>query len=135
MRRSPILRTVFLRFYAASLKRPWIRNPQSAFDDARYRFSVPLAAPFVALTAIRSVVERRMRPDALSARTAAIVICVSLVSAGVTAFHILGRLFSDWSATPEMAQDFAQPVSKREIVVQVALWSCVVMYCGLMTAL
>jgi hypothetical protein len=135
MLRSLILRTLFLRYYAASLKRPWIKSPLSAFDDARYRFSVPLAAPLVALTAVLSVVVRHTSPDALSARAAAIIICVSLVAAGLAVFHILGRLLSDWRSTPEIAARFEQPVNKWEIVVQVGLWSCVAMYCVLMTAL
>jgi hypothetical protein len=126
---------MFLRFYAASLKRPWIKSPQSAFDDARYRFSVPLAAPFVALTAALSVVVRRTSPETVSARAAVIIICVSLVAAGLLVFLILGRLFSDLRKTPEIAARFEQSASKREIVVQVMLWSCVAMYCVLMTAL
>ena len=135
MLRNPILRAVFLRFYAASLKRSWIKSSESAFDDARYRFSVLLGAPFVALTAILSVVVRHTSPNTLSAREAATIICISLVAAGLAVFHILGRLFSDWHKTPEIATRFEQPVSKGEIFVQVALWACVVMYCVLMTAL
>jgi small neutral amino acid transporter SnatA (MarC family) len=126
---------MFLRFYAASLKRPWIKSPQSAFDDARYRFSVPLAAPFVALNAALSVVVRHTSPATVSARAAAVIICVSLVAAGLLVFLILGRLFSDWRKTPEIAAPFEQPMSKWELVVQIALWSCVVIYCVLMTAL
>jgi hypothetical protein len=132
---SRTLRTVFRRFYAASLNRPWIKSPESAFDDARYRLSVPLAAPFVALTAVLVVVVRQTSPDALSARAAAIIVCVSLVAAGVAVFCILGRLFSDWRTTPEIAARLEQPVSQWEIIVQVFLWSCVVMYCALETAL
>jgi len=84
MFRNSIVRTVFMRFYAASLKRPRLKSAQSAFDfdDARYRFSVPLAAPFVALTAAIAVIVRHKSPHTLSAHAAAIIVCVSLVAAG-----------------------------------------------------
>lgn len=127
-----IVRTIFLRFYAASLNRPWIKSPRAAFNDARYRLSVPLAAPFVAASGVAVVELRRFAPMMLSHRTRCVLICGSLVLAGVVVFIVLGRIFCEYLETPELVLSFNEPVSLIEIGVQVVLWICVVSYCVIM---
>lgn len=127
-----ILRSMFLRCYATSLGRSWLKSSKSAFDDARYRLSIPLAAPFVALMAVVVLVVRTVDQSLFSSRTAALFICLSLVIGGVGAYVMLGRFFDSYSENPEAALQFDQPTSVAEIALQVALWICVVAYCLLM---
>jgi hypothetical protein len=131
----PIIEAMFLKFYSASLKRPWLKSAESAFSDARYRLSVPLAAPFVALTAGVVVMCRRISPTPLSRQNAAILICLSLVAAGVGTFIALGRIFKKYLKAPDLALQSNQPPGISEIVLNIVLWSCVVAYCVLMTCL
>jgi hypothetical protein len=129
------IRLMFLRFYSTSLKRPWLKGTNSAFADARYRFSVPLAAPFVAIVATLAVACRRVSPSSLSRQAAALLICITLVVAGIGTFIVLGRVFADYLKTPELALQSKQPPSVSEILVHIALWACVVAYCVLMICL
>lgn len=127
-----ILRSIFLRCYATSLGRPWLKDAKSAFDDARYRLSIPLAAPFVVLIAVVVLVVRTIDPSLFSSRTAALFICSSLVIGGIGAYLMLGRYFGSCSEEPESALQFNQPISAAEVALQVVLWMCVVAYCLLM---
>jgi hypothetical protein len=123
---------MFLRCYATSLKRPWLKSAKSAFDDARYRLSVPLAAPFVVLMAAVVLIVKTVNPLLLSSRTAALLICFSLIAGGVGVYVILGRFFESYSKNSEVALQFDEPLSGVEIALQVILWTCVATYCLLM---
>jgi hypothetical protein len=133
--RCGLIEAMFLRFYATSLKRPWLTNAESAFTDARYRISVPLAAPAVALIATLVVICRRISPTILSRQNAALIICLSLIAAGIATFIIVGKMFGRFVKSPELALQFNEPLGVSEIVLNVVLWSCVVAYCVLMTCL
>lgn len=127
-----ILRAMFLRCYATSLGRPWLKSAGSAFDDARYRLSIPLAAPFVVLVAVVTLIVRSVNPAVLSGRMAALLICFSLILGGLGTYLVLGRLFKSCLETPEVALQFDQPMNTSEIILKIALWMCVGVYCLLM---
>lgn len=129
---QPILRSMFLRCYATSLKRPWLSGAQSAFDDARYRLSILLAAPFVVLVAVTALIVKKVNPTLLPGRAAAYLIGFGLILGGVGAYVMLGRFFKGYLTDPEAALQFDQPISISEIVFQVTLWICVGAYCLLM---
>jgi hypothetical protein len=128
---TPVIRAVFLRAYATSLRRPWIKGADSAFRDARYRLSVPFAAPIVALVAMLIVIFRRVSPATLSRKYAALIVCFTLLAAGGGSFITLGKVFDNYLKTPELALEFDQPPSLSEIAFGVFLWLCVAAYCVL----
>jgi hypothetical protein len=123
---------MFLRAYAASLSRPWLKNSESAFDDARYRLSIPLAAPFVAMMALLVLILRQIIPSILSRRAAALLICGSLIFVGVVVYVALGRFFKRYTEQPELARRLARSSSPGEATMEVFLWICVSMYCALL---
>lgn len=86
-------KAMFLRCYATSLRRPWLKDAESAFNDARYRLSIPVAAPFVVVIAAATLIARRVNPALQSSRMAAVIICSGLVLIGVGTYVTLGRMF------------------------------------------
>lgn len=122
-----LIRTWFLRYYASSLQRSWLKSPEAAFGDARFRITISLAAPFILPFGIVSVVLRQAFPLSFSHQSMAVFYGMGVVIGNLATYFALLR-FGDLVRAPDIARNFSELESSSEIALRIFCGCCVVAY-------
>ncbi len=128
---SDILETVFRRFYASSLGRPWINSPAAATADAIYRLSVGAAAPFIFALAILIGSVRSLFPNLLPGRLAGYLFAAGFVVVGLATYVALNRKFEGYEVPDESSRE-DRPLTRGEWWFGLASWASIVGYIALL---
>jgi hypothetical protein len=87
--------------YSSSLRRPWLRSEGAGFNDAIYRLSVSVAAPFVLMLGLLIGSVKAVFPVLLPGRAAAYVFVAGFGLIGFLTVFVLNRRFADYEANGE----------------------------------
>jgi hypothetical protein len=99
------LERMFFRYYAGSIARPWIKTPESACNDAIYRMSILVAAPFVLCVAICGLLLIIFDPLGPIARQRAAVGVGEFILPNIFTYFILRSLFSNCTPTAQSTRN------------------------------
>jgi hypothetical protein len=92
---------MFFRVYSSSLRRPWLRSEGAGFNDAIYRLSVSVAAPFVLMFGLLIGCVKAAFPLLLPGRAAAYLFVVGFFLIGFFTVFVLNRRFAAYEENAE----------------------------------
>ena len=119
------LESMFLRFFASSLVRPWLRSPSAAYSDALFRVSIGVAAPFVCLVAILVLSTKATVPDLLPGRSAFFIVLTVYGALSPATYFTLDPRFRHYVETPERVRnDGEKPRTRGEVLFELVSWLC-----------
>jgi hypothetical protein len=95
---------VFARYYASSSARPWIKSPEAACDDAIYRMSILIAAPFVLATALLELLFMKVDPTGLLRRYRAVLFTGGFLITSGAVYFALRSMFDSYSSEAHMSR-------------------------------
>ncbi len=120
-----LLQSVFARYYAGSLGRPWIRTPEAARTDALYRLAVSVAAPLLLVTAILIACTKKLVPELFSGRTSGLVFAGAFLLIGLSVNLALNAAFGD---ATDLAESYDKPRTRAELVFEIVSWVSIAGY-------
>ena len=122
------LTSLFLRFYAKSLTRPWIDDPSEACSEATYRLSILLAAPVVVVDSMAVAVCRALFPTVFSRLVTFLTFAAGFIVVELIAQSALSDRFSAYASRPDAAKQFDKPRSTGEIAFEICCWASTALY-------
>lgn len=125
---SAVLELTFRRFYASSLRRPWLRGRASAYSDAIYRLSIEVAAPYLLVLAVVIGLLESLFPNLLPGRSAVYLFAAVFVSAGISTVFALSGRFKRYVETPEIVLGDEVPRTRGEWLFAVVSFSSILGY-------
>jgi hypothetical protein len=125
VQKDEILSRMFLRFYNTSLKRRWLKDPESACTDAIYRMSILIAGPleFVGGSLIFAI--EKISGANWSRAISAIVYVGCFLIAQLISQGTLKEKFLRYSDTPDVARQYDRQKSLTDLTVEIACFLCI----------
>ena len=88
----------FRRMLASSSRMPWLGRVDAARNDAMYRLSIAVAAPYVLIVALAIILVKAVVPQLLPGRTGGYLFVALFVLVGLVTLHWLSRRLDSCAA-------------------------------------
>jgi hypothetical protein len=117
---------MFLRFYNTSLKRRWLKDPESACQDAVYRMSILVAGPLelVAGSLIFSI--EKISGANWSRGTTAFVYIGCFLIVQLISQRTLKEKFLSYGDTPNVARQYDRQKSLADLMAEIVCFLSIV---------
>lgn len=123
-----VVNAAFLRLYASSLGRPWVKNLTVARSDAIYRLSIGVAAPIVLVLAILIGFLKYLFPNVLSGHTAGYLFVGEFAVVGLSSLFILNRKFDVCSELADRQALTPRPRTLADWAFDIISWVSIIGY-------